>query len=154
MAVTTTQLSVTMINKPGALAQLFTALAKAHCDIAAMTMVDTSEHGTVRIVFSSDLSMARKVLSESNLGPVAETEVISKTLDNHPGAIADVCTKLAEAKVNIVYAYVTAAPGGKTVGIFKVSDVKKALKLLENGHGTKRRDNSGTVKRASRPSKR
>ena len=53
-------------------------------------------------------------------------------LPNQSGSLADVCTSLARSHVNINYAYCTAgARGGRTTGILKVADLKKAMKVLE-----------------------
>ncbi|MCK5271668.1 MAG: ACT domain-containing protein, partial [Sedimentisphaerales bacterium] len=40
-----TQFSIFLINKPGILAQVLNALAKAKVNIVAMTMMDSVEHG-------------------------------------------------------------------------------------------------------------
>lgn len=147
-----TQFSVSLITKPGTLSQVVEALYKGKCDIAAMTLVDVSEHGTLRLVFNGPDEQARKILGELNAGPVYETKVLALTMSNRPGAIADAARKLAEGKVNVQYAYVTSgAPGGKTIGIFKVSDPDKAVKLLAgmSQSGSKWKDTRGRVVRSS-----
>jgi len=64
--------------------------------------------------------------------PSNETEVLCITLTNKAGALASVATKLAKHHINIGYAYCTAgAKGGRTTGVLKVADVKKAMKVLE-----------------------
>ncbi|MHC4963133.1 MAG: hypothetical protein ACYTGA_13595 [Planctomycetota bacterium] len=51
---------------------------------------------------------------------------------NKAGAFADAAEKLSKAHINISYAYCTAgARGGRTTGVLKVADVKKAIKVLE-----------------------
>ena len=55
-------------------------------------------------------------------------------LPNKAGAFADVTQKLSNSHINISYAYCTAgARGGRTTGVLKVADVKKAMKVLQ-GH--------------------
>lgn len=67
--------------------------------------------------------------------PVNETDVLCVQLSNKSGALATVTQKLAEAHINISYAYCTAgARGGRTTGILKVADVKKAMKILKESH--------------------
>jgi len=59
-------------------------------------------------------------------------DVLCLDLSNRPGALGDVATVLGEHHVNINYAYCTSgAPGGRTTGIFKVADPKKALHVLK-----------------------
>src|SRR5688572_20321652 len=126
---TLNQFSVFLVNKPGVLAQVTGALAQEKINLVAMTLVDSQEHGVLRMV-AEDAPEARRVLTKLNL-PMTETEVICVDLPNRPGALADVATLLGKNHVNINYAYVTSgAPGGRTTGVFKVADQAKALKLL------------------------
>ena len=127
---TATQFSVFLVNKPGVLAQVTRALAQAKQNIVAMTLVDSQEHGVLRMVVS-DPAGAREVLKKLNL-PMTETEVLCVDLPNRPGALADVATMLGKEHININYAYVTSgAPGGRTTGVFKVADQAKALHVLK-----------------------
>ena len=128
------QFSVFLVNKPGVLAQVTGALAKAKLNVIAMTLVDSQEHGVLRLVFD-DAEASRGVLAKLNL-PMTETEVLCLDLSNRPGALADVATLLGEHHININYAYCTSgAPGGRTTGIFKVADPKKAIHVLKESAG-------------------
>ena len=63
--------------------------------------------------------------------PFTETDVLVVTMSNRPGSLARVCEKLANGHINVDYAYCsTGAQGGKTLGIFKVAHVEKAIKIL------------------------
>ncbi len=125
-----TQFSVFLINKPGVLAQTLNELAKDKINIIAMTVMDSVEHGVLRVVTNSS-SSARGALRRLNAS-VNETEVLCVNLPNSSGALADVATRLAQAHININYAYCTSgARGGRTTGILKVADLKKAMKVLE-----------------------
>lgn len=125
-----TQFSVFLINKPGILAQVLNALAKGKVNIVAMTMMDSVEHGVLRLV-AAQPDHARDILKHTSV-QVNESEVLCVTLSNKPGALADVATQLSKVHVNINYCYVTAgARGGKTTGILKVADLPKAIKVLE-----------------------
>ena len=125
-----TQFSVFLVNKPGVLAQVTSALADAKLNVLAMTLVDSQEHGVLRVV-TDDVPTTRAVLSKLNL-PMTETEVLCIDLPNRPGALADVATLLGKNHININYAYVTSgAPGGRTTGILKVADQGKATHVLK-----------------------
>jgi hypothetical protein len=133
-----TQFSISLINKPGVLAQVAKALADEKINIAAMTLADSDEHGVMRLVVE-DPSTARPVLAKLNL-PMTETDVLCLDLSNRPGALAAIATLLAQDHINIRYGYVTSgAPGGRTTGIFKVADINKAMKLL-NASGGKHKE--------------
>jgi hypothetical protein len=124
-----TQFSLFLINKPGILAQVTRSIADSHINLVAMTLVDSQEHGVLRLV-AADPGAARTALARLNL-PMTETDVLCLELSNRPGALADVATLLGQNHININYAYCTSgAPNGHTTGIFKVADPKKAMHLL------------------------
>jgi len=128
-----TQFSIFMVNKPGVLAQVLGEFARAKINIIAMTMMDSVEHGVMRVVFATPEG-AKEVLSKLNM-PYNETDVLCVTLDNKAGALATVAEKLAKNHINIAYAYCTAgAKGGRTTGVLKVADVSKAMKVLQQNH--------------------
>ena len=124
-----TQFSVFLVNKPGVLATVMGAIAKAKINIIALTLTDYMEHGVLRLV-SSDDAAARSVVGKAH-DRWTETDVLVMSLANEPGAFASVAKKLAEEHINISYAYCTGgAPGGHTTAVFKVADMKKAMKVL------------------------
>ena len=128
-----TQFSIFLVNKPGVLAQVTGALAKAKINIIALTLMDSMEHGVLRLV-CDDSGAARKVLGKTH-DRWTETEVLVIEMANKPGAFSAMAQKLADNHVNISYAYCTSgARGGKTNGVFKVADMKKAVKLLGKEH--------------------
>ena len=140
------QFSVFLVNKPGILAQVSRQLAQAKINIVAMTMMDSSEHGVLRLV-ATNPDKLRKTLAALNL-PTTETDVALVDLTNKPGALADVCGKLAAAHININYAYCTASSrSGKAKAIFKVADMKKAQKVLNKKMPAKRRDMTRKLRR-------
>ncbi len=143
---TTTQFSIFMVNKPGVLAQVLSEFARAKINIIAMTMMDSVEHGVMRVVFTSP-KKAQEVLAKLNM-PHNETEVLCVSLDNKSGALATVAEKLAKNHINISYAYCTAgAKGGRTTGVLKVTDVKKAIRILQQ-HLSKNSKSRPVVRRS------
>ena len=146
-----TQFSVFMVNKPGVLAQVLGEFARAKINVTALTMMDSVEHGVMRVVFAEPES-AKEVFSKINM-PYNETEVLCVNLTNHAGALAAVAEKLAKNHINISYAYCTAgAKGGRTTGVLKVADVKKAMKVLQQDG--KRASKSHPVIRRSQAARR
>jgi len=141
-----TQFSIFMVNKPGVLARVLGEFAQAKINITAMTMMDSVEHGVMRVVFAAP-GRAKKVLSRLNM-TYNETEVLCVNLANKAGALAAVAERLAKNHINISYAYCTAgAKGGRTTGVLKVADVKKAMRVLQRNH--KRYSKSRPVVRRS-----
>jgi len=145
-----TQFSVFMVNKPGILAQVAKSIARAKVNIQAMTLVDSSEHGVLRFI-CDDAAKVRDVLRKKH-DYWTETEVLVLHLQNQPGILAAVAEELAEAHINISYAYTSGgAPGGRTTCVFKVADLKKAVKLLGRFNGSEKGENprrSGAIRRS------
>jgi len=127
---TNMQFSIFLINKPGVLAAVTGALARAKVNIMALTLMDSMEHGVLRIV-CDDAKTARDVLGKAH-DRWTETDVLVVELENEPGAFAKVAKHLADEHINISYAYCTGgAGGGRTTAVFKVADMKKAEKILD-----------------------
>ena len=141
-----TQFSIFMVNKPGILAQLLNVLAAEKVNIVAMTMMDSVEHGVMRLV-GSGTAKIREILQKQNV-QFSEAQVLCVNLPNHVGAFADVTNKLSKAHINISYAYCTAgARGGRTTAVLKVADVKKAMKVLEGQADTQNKKTKKSVRR-------
>lgn len=124
-----TQLALFLDNRPGTLARVCEALAEAKVNILAFSTSDTVDHSVVRMVVS-DPHKAVDVF-EKRGALVVESDVLLVPGDNKPGSLATIAKKLADAKVNIEYAYCATAPNAKTgLLILRTDNSKKALKVL------------------------
>jgi hypothetical protein len=128
---TATQLAIFLENRPGALARVCEALARAGINIHALTISDTVDHAVVRMVVS-DPTKALMLLGET--GTLAlESEVLMIEGTNQPGMLGKIAGRLAKANVNIEYAYLAAsAKTEKGLMILRPSDVDKARSALED----------------------
>lgn len=134
---TCVQFSVFLVNKPGVLSQIFRELAKAKVNIETIAMMDSMEHGVLRMIVD-EAAAARAVFKSLDIN-VSEAEVLAVPLPNRPGAAADLCERLAAAHINIGYMYCTSGgKGGKTTVVLKVPSIAKAAKVLENNRSTRR----------------
>ncbi len=122
------QLSVFLENKPGVLASVCSALGEAGVNLRAISVSDTVDHAVVRLV-TTDSGLARSILERGG-ALVVETNVLLLTLANKPGALADVASKLSEAKVNIEYSYGSAGGDDAGVLVIRVDDVEKGEAAL------------------------
>ncbi len=133
------QVTVYLENKPGRLAQVLSALAQAKVNIIALAVMDRQEQGVLRLVTEEEAA-AKKTLTGLNL-QVSEQDVLAVELRNQPGALARVCETLAGGHINIDYAYCSSGGrNGKVYGIFKVSNLDKAQRVLTESpnHHTRR----------------
>src|SRR5260370_40152184 len=119
-----TQLAVFLANRPGALARVCEALAKAEINIHALATSDTFDHSVVRMVVS-DPTRALMLLGEAGVLAL-ESDVLMIETDNKPGVLGKIAERLAEAEVNIESAYLAGSPkGAHRHIILRPSDVEK-----------------------------
>ncbi len=125
----TSQLAIFLANKPGALAHLCEALAKAKVNIFALATSDTVDHNVIRMVVDKPKTAIR-VLEDHNT-IVVESDIIMIEGSNKPGSLANIANALAAAKINIEYAYCATLPNAKRgLLILRASRIDKALKVL------------------------
>ena len=139
---TAKQLSVSLVNKPGRLADMLTALAKGKVNFEALTVMDSGERGTVRFI-PDDLYAAIAVLDKINVH-YEVTEVLMAEIPNQSGGFRKICERLASDHLNIDYAYCSFNCGkrarGGVLAVIRVNDLAKAQRVLsENGNGRRRR---------------
>lgn len=127
----TKQLAIFLDNRPGMLARVCDALCEAKINIYAISTSDTVDHSVIRMILS-DPDKALQIFEEHNT-LVVEDDVLMIEGDNKPGSLARISQKLADNKINIEYCYCATSPGAKKgLLIARVSDVKKALKVLNS----------------------
>ena len=139
---TAKQLSVSLVNKPGRLADMLTALAKERVNFRALAVMDSGTRGTVRFV-PEDPQAAVGVLEKINVR-YETTEVLLADIPNQPGGFRKICERLAGEHLNIDYAYCSFNCNKKSkagvLAVIKVNDLVKAQRLLsENGFAGRRR---------------
>jgi len=122
------QISAFLANKPGVVADLCAAFTEQRINIRAVTVLDTVDIGTMRLVVD-DVEAAKEALKVAGAAFVV-VPVIAVPVRNKPGSFARAARTIANAGVNIEYVYGTAMPGAdRTLVIFRVSDHQKALQL-------------------------
>ncbi len=128
---TATQLAIFLANRPGALARVCEALANAKINVHALATSDTVDHSVVRMVVS-DPTKALMLLGEAGVLAL-ETEVLMIETASEPGTLAKIAERLAEAEINIEYAYLAGGRGAeKGLIVLRPSDVEKAQAVLRD----------------------
>ena len=129
MATIVTQLSVHMENRPGALAELTGELVDAGVNIQAISVPDTGEFGTVRLLTDKVLE-AREALEEAGHAHAA-VDVLQVELPHRPGVLMEMARILADNNLTIRYAYATISSGAASgLCILRVDDIHKAKEIL------------------------
>src|SRR5437868_6703915 len=95
---TATQLAVFLENRPGALARVCEALAKAGINIQALTVSDTVDHSVVRMIVN-DPTKALMLLGER--GVLAfENDVLCIDAANEMGVHGKIADAMSRAKLH------------------------------------------------------
>ncbi|MCE5269065.1 MAG: hypothetical protein LLG00_14415 [Planctomycetaceae bacterium] len=136
---TAKQLSVSLVNKPGRLADVLVALNKGKVNLKALVVLDAGERGSVRFV-PDDVEAAKGVLDR--IGVRYDTaDVLTVDISRQPGGFRHTCERLAAEHLNIDYAYCAMAGGrqGAALAVIKVNDLAKAQRVLSENEATKKR---------------
>ena len=123
-----TQITVTAESKPGVLAKVSDALAKAGVNIVAVCAAEAAGRGKIRLVVS-DPARAKEALAAARIR-CGEEPALLVSMEDRPGALAAVASKLAAARINIKCAYATASGSDNAQVVVVVANPDKAERAL------------------------
>ena len=130
-----TQLSVFLMNQPGALVDAIKAISDENINIRALSIAEANDFGILRIIVS-DSDAVCKLLGDKYL--FSKTQVVAAKMDDRSGALYPILVVLNEANINIEYMYAFTGSGPEEAYVvFRVNDVKTAEEVLNaNGIAT------------------
>ncbi len=121
------QLSFTLPNKVGLLAEVTIFIAAAKINIEAICAYEMEDEGCFMLI-TNNTAKTKKILL--NMGAEVEMDdVIMVEMPNKPGQIHRAAKKISDAGIDVHYVYGSPARGKMTI-IFKTADDKKAIRLL------------------------
>ena len=123
-----TQLSVFLMNQPGALVDAIKAISDANINIRALSIAEANDFGILRIIVSDSDAVCR-LLGDKYL--FSKTQVVAAKMDDRSGALYPILVALSEANINIEYMYAFTGSGPEEAYVvFRVNDVKTAEEVL------------------------
>jgi hypothetical protein len=123
-----TQLKIALENRPGALAQLCSELAKKAVNINAIDASEAKPVGAVRLLVNQ-LDTAKRVCDALGVKYVEE-HVLAVNIGDRPGSLGRLTRKLAEKGINVEYLYGTVEKGARrALIVLGVSDVEAAARV-------------------------
>jgi hypothetical protein len=133
------QLSIVIENRPGVLTKICDALASHNLNIEGFSAYGETEHGIVRLI-TDDPDRAADILADRGF-LVTRAEVLSIKLANRPAGLLRLARRLAERRINIDYAYGSAAQAGRMATLYlRVNDARRAAEILaREGRSTRER---------------
>ncbi len=121
-----TEIFVVLENKPSTLGDLCSHLAENGINIDAIGVFQDTAKFLV-----NNVNKAMKILSKLDYTTELR-DVLVVQLENRPGALSEMATKLGNKGINIEYCYGTLSKKkNSTAVIIDVSDIDKAIKILE-----------------------
>jgi hypothetical protein len=96
-------------DEPGVLARLGTAAGAAGLSIAGVSAFTGEGKGLVHVLVE-DAERAIAVFTEAGFDVRISREPLLVPLEDRPGALGEVCGRLADAGVNVEQAYVASGP--------------------------------------------
>lgn len=124
------QISIAMRNEVGALCRLCGMLARAQVNVMGLSIEDCTDEGFIRLIIDEP-KKAQKTLDAAKIKYQTQ-EIYLLELANEPGALQRVSAKLAEAGINIHYAYGTADLHGRGGAlVLRISDLERGAAVLE-----------------------
>ncbi|MBM4347577.1 MAG: amino acid-binding protein [Deltaproteobacteria bacterium] len=123
------QISVSLENVPGKLAEMSEYLGENGINIIAVSIVDASDVSAIRFV-PSDPEKAANVLRTHGYS-IKITFVLAIEAPNHPGGLNAVLKPLKEVGINVNYLYTCLGRGENTVLIVGVDRMEEATQVLK-----------------------
>jgi hypothetical protein len=124
------QVSVFLEDEPGTLAAVTNLLGQHGINIFALSLAEGVGHGYLRMVVDKPDEAVRVLRDSDEL--VMEREVLLLELSNQPGSLGRVARRLADAGINLEYAYCAGGPSvDRGLVVVRVGDHAKALKILQ-----------------------
>ena len=121
------EIFVVLENRPSTLGELCSHLAENGINVEAIGVFQDMAK-----LYVKNLNKAVKILKKLKY-EIDIREVLRIDLENVPGALAEISTKLGNKGINIEYCYGTLSAKGKSAAvILDVSNIDKAIKILKS----------------------
>jgi hypothetical protein len=123
------QISIFLDNRPGSLAKMARTLADKGINLRALSLTETRDFGTVRIVVIDPDKCMEALKGEYHF---IETDVLAIEVADKPGGMADVLEIIDSEHLNVEYIYsMVSTRAGLAIVILRVNDPDKAIAALK-----------------------
>lgn len=124
------QISIFLENAAGRLAEVTRVLKEGNINLRAIMIADTADFGILRII-ADEPERAIEVLKNAQF-TVKTTDVLSLTVEDKVGSLADVLALFEQHQINIEYLYAALEQIGETaVVVFRMEELEKAVEVIK-----------------------
>jgi len=123
------QISVFLENRAGQLAEITSLLARAHVDIRAISIAESTDYGLARMIVDDSYKASAILLEHGDI--LSMTPVWAVEVPDRPSGLADLLAVLAEAHVDVEYMYsLFTKKEGHAYMVMRISDEPRFLSAL------------------------
>ena len=123
------QISVFLENAPGRLEKVCKALSDAGVNLDTLMTIETADFGIVRLI-ADDPDAAERALKNEGIA-ASKIEVLAVEVEDRPGALLKILSKMRSKGVNVEYMYAMTKPLAKnSVMVMSFKDIDAAEKIL------------------------
>jgi hypothetical protein len=119
-------LTVTLEDRPGTLADLGEATGRAGINIEGISGTTQEGQGVIHILVQ-DAAATRAVLGEAGIEVGGERDVLVVDIEDRPGTMGEVARRIASAGVNIELVYTTFGAVRLVLGVDDLDKARAAL---------------------------
>jgi hypothetical protein len=119
-------LTVTLENRPGRLADLGEATGRAGVNIEGVCGTTGGGQGVIHILVE-DAAATRAALSEAGIVVSDERDVLVVDVEDRPGTMGEVARRIGEAGVNVELVYTTFGAVRLVLGVDDLDKARAAL---------------------------
>jgi hypothetical protein len=128
----TKEIELTVSNKIGVLAEISTITAELGVNIEAVGGYIADDNNAKLRIVTFDNVRVIKLLSSKGYVNIQENDIILVELENKPGTLRDLSSRLAQENIDIKYIYGATCPSGCPAQlVLATSDNKKAMAVLK-----------------------
>jgi len=124
------QLSVLLMNEPGAMASVLELLDKNNVNLRALTLSDATEFSGILRIIVKEPESTEKLLRNSGYA-VKNDPILTVPLEDDPGSLFDKIQMLSSAGINIEYTYAFASSSNEARVVLKADNLELAEKILK-----------------------
>ncbi|GBE34068.1 ACT domain protein [bacterium BMS3Bbin06] len=122
------QLIFSLPNRTGLLSEITAAISGAKVNITTICAYEIEDNAYFMLTTDS-YAKAKRVLSKLGIENKGE-DVVAVEMPNKAGQLQKVAKKIADADININYMCGTTGTGRASICLFKTSDDKKAIRVI------------------------
>lgn len=111
------------------IAQVLAPLAEARINMCAISTISVGDARELQFV-ADDCEQATQLLQKKGITALVEQDLVKVEIDNAPGAVATVWTKLANAGIDVLSSWAAPVTEGRALYYLSTSANDKAVAIL------------------------